>query len=69
MCIAIYSIYTIKCYTLYIKKMFKTSKPQTKTKVLHLKRNIKFPAGDVEHGMPSVLYGTEKTDYVWTSIS
>jgi len=54
---------------LYIKKMFKTSKTQAKTKVLHFKRNIKFPAGDVEHGMPSVLYGTEKTDYVWTSIS
>lgn len=69
MCIYVCSIYTIKCYMLYIKKMFKTSKTQAKTKVLHFKRNIKFPAGDVEHGMPSVLYGTEKTDYVWTSIS
>lgn len=65
MAITLHGIYTVKRYKWYIKKMFKTSKP----KVLHLKRNIKFPAGDVEHGMPSVLHGTEKTDYVWTSIS
>lgn len=50
-----------------IKKMFKTSKNKNKNSAL--KEEHKIPAGNVEHGMPSVLYGTEKTDYVWTSIS